>query len=251
MLRRAILIMVAVLLLSVQSHAESLEVVTEEWPPYTYTENGRVVGVVSEIVRATLDRAGMDYSIKIYPWARSYDEAMNGKNVLIYSIFKLPNREYLFKWVKLDGLAVNMHLFRPKFRPEIKVPTIADARQYRVGVTRETSTHHFLLSKGFVEGENLFPVNSEEQNILKSNPANQRIDLTTGDTLSMAHWLKVSGFVSDYWVQQALLFKEDIYIAFGLKTSDAVVEKVRTAFLELKAEGQIEAIREKYSKLFQ
>ncbi len=251
MFRKVVLAMAVVLFFSAQSFGESITVVTEEWPPYTYSENGRVVGVVSEIVRATLDRAGLDYNIETYPWARSYDEAMNNKNVLIYSIFRLPNRDNLFKWIKIEGLTVNMHLFRPKHRPEVKAPTLAAARKYKIGVTRETSTHHFLLSKGFKEGVNLFPVNSEEQNILKSNPSEQRIDLTTGDKLSMARWIKISGFIPDYWEEQVLLFTEDIYMAFGLQTQDVIVEKVRAAFNEIKAEGRIHSIKEKYSKMFQ
>ena len=251
MVRNTLLSVAVLLVLASQALGEKITVVTEEWPPYTYSEDGKIVGVVTEIVHAALDRSGLDYSIEVYPWARAYEMAKNGENVLIYSIYKLPSREDHFNWIRIDGLSVNMYLFRPKFRDEMNLTSLEQAKQYKIGVTRETSTHHFLLSKGFVEGVNLFPVNSEEQNALKSQPQTMRIDLTTGDFLSLARWLKVSGLPPDYWVRQELLFKEDFYMAFGLKTSDTVVATVRDALSEIAREGQLQAIVGKYRRMFE
>jgi len=236
---------------AVVASGEDIRVVTESWPPYTYSENGEIKGVVTEIVEAALKRSGLDYSIEIYPWARAYDIAKSNENVLIYSIVKLPSRERLFKWVHIDGLRTDMYLFRPRHRTDITAHTLAEARQYRVGVTRETSTHHFLLSRGFVEGANLFPVNCEEQNFLKSSPETNRIDFTTGDRLSLVHWLKGANLPTDYWVAQVPLFREDFHMAFGARTPDAIVERVRRALREVKETGELAAIVDRYSRMHQ
>lgn len=251
MFKRIILSVAVILFCAGRVYGEKITVVTEEWPPYNYSENGQVGGVVTDIVRATLDRAGFDYTIIVYPWARAYDMTKGGNNVLIYSIFKLPSRERSFKWIKIDGLSVNMHLFRPKFRNDLKIASLEEAKGYRIGVTRETSTHHYLVSKGFSEGVNLFPVNCEEQNAFKSTPENMRVDLTTGDKLSLARWLKVSGFPPDYWVEVLPLFQEDIYMAFGLSTADEVVDAVRSALAEIKAEGLLSDIEDRYYREYQ
>nr|WP_321259415.1 transporter substrate-binding domain-containing protein [uncultured Pseudodesulfovibrio sp.] len=242
---------ILVLLQVTPALSESIKVVTEEWPPYNQKVRGEVGGVVTEVVRATLDRAGFEYSIDIYPWARAYEMARTQKNVLVYSIFKLPSRESHFKWIKVEGLSIDMYLFSPKHRTDITITTLDEARKYRVGVTRETSTHHFLLSQGFKDGVNLFPVNCEQQNELKSSQNVGRIDLTTGDKLSLAHWLNQSGHSSDYWVPRVPLFTEDFYMAFGNETSDEVVEGVRRAFLEIREEGQLDAIVDKYWRMFE
>lgn len=231
--------------------SESIKVVTEEWPPYNQKTCGKIGGVVTEVVRATLDRAGFEYTIDIYPWARAYDMARTQRNVLVYSIFKLPSREPHFKWIKVEGLSIDMYLFSPKHRTDITITTLEEARKYRVGVTRETSTHHFLLSQGFKDGVNLFPVNCEQQNELKSSQNVGRIDLTTGDKLSLAHWLKRSGHPSDYWVPRVPIFTEDFYMAFGNQTPDAVVGRVRKAFLEIREEGKLDAIVDKYWRMFE
>lgn len=226
-----------------------IRVVTEEWSPYNYSEDGEVKGMVTEIVRAVLDRAGLDYTIEALPWARAYELAQTEPDVLIYSIFKLPNRTPLFKWIQLNGLSFDMYLFRPKFRDDINLHSLEEAKAYKVGVTRETSTHHFLLGKGFKDGVNLFPVNCEQFNTLKSQPQARRIDLTTGDSLSLARELKMANLPPDYWVKQVLLFKKDLYMAFGLNTSDATVERVRSAFAEVRAQGMLDTVQDKYCRM--
>jgi polar amino acid transport system substrate-binding protein len=233
-----------------QAGAEELTVVTEEWPPYNYTEEGRIIGVVTEVVRAVLEKTDLKWEIQMFPWARAYKMAQMQENVMIYTIFKLPNREHLFKWIKIEGLSTQMYLYSPSSRPDIQIACLEDAKKYKTGVTRETSTHHFLISKGFQEGVNLFPVTSEIQNAFKADPKRQSLDLTTGDRLSLAMWLKKYNFPADYWQRQVFLFKEDFYMGFSQKTPDAVVEKVRTALKQIQSEGILDAILEKYNRMY-
>ncbi len=236
------ILLIGLTILAGTAAADPLMVVTEQWPPYNYAEDGEVRGVVTEIVRATLETAGIAHEIRVFPWARAYKMAENRENVLIYSIFKLPSREQDFQWIPVSGLSTKMYLFRPRERPDIRVETLDDARRYRIGVTRETSTHHFLLSHGFVEGLNLFPVTHEIQNAFKAAPERHTLDLTTGDRLSLAHWLEVGGFPADYWTPVLLLFEETIYMAFGLKTDPATVDRVRAALAAIRAEGVVDGI---------
>lgn len=230
--------------------AQEIQVVTEEWPPYNYTEDGEIMGVMTEVVKATLEKTDLQWNITVLPWARAYKMASEEENTMIYTIFKMPEREDLFKWIKVEGIAVEMYLFSPKGRDDIQIDTLEDAKQYKVGVTRETSTHVFLRSKGFEEGVNLFPVAVEVQNALKADPARQRIDLTTGDRLSLALWLKKAGLPPDFWQEEVFLFKEDFYLAFNKKTSDEVVDKVRNALEEVRAEGTLETILNKYLEMY-
>lgn len=51
--------------------AQTIQAVTEDAPPYTYVQHGRVVGPVTEVVEQSLQRAGFkDYRVNLYPWAR-------------------------------------------------------------------------------------------------------------------------------------------------------------------------------------
>lgn len=228
-----------------------LRVVTEQWPPYTHVEDGKMTGVVSEVVLTALDRSGLSYTVEVLPWARAYKLARTEPNVLIYTILKLESRAPLFTWIKLDGLSIEMYLFRPKHRREIELRTLDDAKNFRVGVTRDTSTHHFLLNHGFKEGENLFPVRCEQLNLLKSQPGTRRVDLTTGDRLSTACALAEGGLPPDYCVPQILLFKEDLYMAFSRDTPARIVERVRRGLEAAQRDGTLDSAVEKYNHMFE
>ncbi len=239
---KRIVLLLALICMPWSALALDITIVTEDWAPYNYSENNEIKGVVTDIVTAVMQRTGLDWEVRVYPWARAYKMAMEGENVMIYSIFRLDTREKLFKWIAVPGLSVNMYLFKPRHRTDIQVTNIDDVKAYTVGVTRDTSTHHFLLAKGFEENRNLIPLPSEKQNILMTMPDVKRTDFSTGDILSLARWLQLSELPPDYLEKQVFLFKEDIYFAFGLKTPDSVVDTVRRAVEELAAEGGLERI---------
>ncbi|MCP4160824.1 MAG: hypothetical protein GY760_12190 [Deltaproteobacteria bacterium] len=48
-------------------YAESLEIVTEEFPPFNYTENGKITGCSTEVVEAVLKEAGIKGNPVSYP----------------------------------------------------------------------------------------------------------------------------------------------------------------------------------------
>lgn len=57
--RSGLALFLALILISGTARAESLTIVTEEMPPFNYTENGNVTGMATEVVRAVLDRAAL------------------------------------------------------------------------------------------------------------------------------------------------------------------------------------------------
>lgn len=75
-------------------------------------------------------------SLGIYPWARAYQMAQDAPNVLIYSIGRNEQREALFKWVGVIA-PYDVYLYRLKSRPEVKVLSMNDIRNYRVGAVRD------------------------------------------------------------------------------------------------------------------
>jgi polar amino acid transport system substrate-binding protein len=50
--------------------AEKLSIVSDEWPPYIYTENLEVKGFDYEIVMAVMEIMNYEVTFKIYPWKR-------------------------------------------------------------------------------------------------------------------------------------------------------------------------------------
>ena len=230
--------------------AEEILALTEEWPPYTYTEDGKIMGVGTDIVQATLDKADIKASFKLYPWARSYKLASEGENILIYTIMKTAEREELFKWIGPILPPAEIFMFKLKTRDDIVIETLEDAKQYKIGVARNDSYHHLLLEKGFEDGKDLLVTSGEDisaKNLLKG-----RVDLILGVELPITVRMQALGSSFDE-LEKVLLFKKmetGLYMAFGQNTSDEVVERVRAAFEQVKAEGIIEASIEKYIQKF-
>ncbi|WKB53085.1 substrate-binding periplasmic protein [Eleftheria terrae] len=212
-----------------------VQAVTEA-TPYTFLRNGKVAGPATEIVEMSLERAGLsDWRISLYPWARALDLARNEPNVLIFLIARTPQRESQFKWVG-EFMKMEYHLYRLKDRREVTVGRLEDARNFSVGVTRDDLRHQYLQGKGFtkivVSAHNIdnFRKLLAGQIQLIPLPENDLLDLCAETRTDCAR------------IERVLTLDElsaSLYMAYGLKTSDELVERTRVGFLKVKADGTV------------
>lgn len=151
------LVLVWVTPIAYSTEAEELVVVTEHLPPYSYQENGEIVGLSTELVRQILDEAGLNYRILLAPWTRAYQMAekdAEGK-VLIYSMTRTDQREDLFHW--LHRLAKGeLILFSRNGIPPTSEANIRASKDSAVCVYEDASCD-WLRSIGFTD-ERLFEV---------------------------------------------------------------------------------------------
>ncbi|MBA4368176.1 MAG: hypothetical protein C0403_11135 [Desulfobacterium sp.] len=165
--------------------------------------------------------------------------ALEQKNVLIYTIVRMPERENLFKWVCAIAEPDSTYLYRLSERKDIAVNTLEDAKKYRIGVIRESMYHQFLAKNGFRENVNLQIVPSMEQNYYKL--VKKRIDLwAEGEKNFQDEMIRQSSDNPNIHIEKTfLLFSYPYYMAFSTKTSNEIVEKVGAAFDQLVKEGMI------------
>ncbi|QTA89746.1 substrate-binding periplasmic protein [Desulfonema magnum] len=243
-------IIFALMIVSLTSLADAQEIklVTENWPPMNYEKNGDVTGIATEIVQATLNKAGIKAYPHIYPWVRAYRMASEQKNVLIYTIRRTRKRDPLFKWICPLVPSQSVFLYKLKKRTDIVINSLEDAKKYTVGEVRGDAGADFLLKHGFVKNKNLELVARGEQNIKKLFA--ERITLILDTELSLAYLTKSVGKPFDQLEKAFLLYEggEDICMAFSKTTPDELAERVRAAFEEVRAEGTPEAVMEKYLK---
>ena len=77
------------------ANREHLLVFTEEWPPVTFSENGKAGGMAVEVVREMLRRAGQPTEIWVVPWARGFKMVTEEPNVALFAVVRTPERERL------------------------------------------------------------------------------------------------------------------------------------------------------------
>ena len=97
----AVLLFMLGIVLTISAAEKKMLLVCEEYPPYQYSENGRVVGIHNDIVEEAAKNLGIKVEIILVPWPRALQMVKTGKADGIFSIFKTKEREeYLYfpKW---------------------------------------------------------------------------------------------------------------------------------------------------------
>lgn len=225
--------------------AKDVQVITEDWAPYNYEKNSKVVGFGTEVVEETLKEAGVSYDIGLYPWARAYQMVQNNPNTLIYTISRTEERENMFEWVG-PFAPRTMYLFKLKSKKEIAVKNLDDLKKYKIGVVKSDAMEGFFKEKGFNETQ-LDDVVSEDLNIKKLFIG--RVDFITGSELALSYKMKELNFnYGDLEKTLLLVDSGGYYMALNKKTPKEIVDKIKTAFEKLKKNGKIEEISKKYLK---
>lgn len=214
-------------------NAQTLKVVTTEYPPFHFTSNGKISGIATEIVEAVVANSGYKSEIKSYPWPRTYKMGLKESNVLIYSIVRTPEREKLFKWIGPIA-PYNVYFWKLKSRTDIRFKSIIEAQHYIVGGVIDDNKSDQLQKLGFVVGKNLELVTSDEFNLNKLFA--KRIDIMTFDDLSFRHKVEAAGM--DFSKLEKIMKLEgsshELQLAANIETPDEIVEKLRASLVAFK-----------------
>lgn len=216
--------------------------VTEHLPPFQMIENETVTGFATDIIMTALLQSSFTYDIKVYPWTRSYNMALNKSNTCIYSIARTAEREKLFKWV--NPIAERNSSLIGLKKNNLKISSIEDAKEYRVAVIRDDVTHQLLLAHGFTEEKNLYVVNNT-YSLLKLFTQRKGIDLIMLDAYTIKHRAKYNKIDPNIFEVVYKLNRKplDYYLACSIQTSDSIVEKLRSILIRLKESGEINKIK--------
>lgn len=153
-----IILLIAV---SGQVQANSLQVVAAESQLLQYPVEGKAHGPSADILRLLLDQANLDSKIEFMPWSRAFKTALTEPNTLVMTIIRTPEREDKFYWIAKVSDTVRSFISR-KDNGDNTVATLTEAKQKITAVVRGSSSHHYLLDKGFSDTENLYLVSDME-----------------------------------------------------------------------------------------
>jgi len=228
------------------ARAETLKVLTEEFPPYNYTENGAITGFSTEVVQAVLKEVKLQGEFQSMPWARAYETAQNTDNVLIYSIGRNPQREKLFKWVGVIA-PTQYYLFSLPQR-KLKFERLDQAKPYQIATVNEDVGEQFLMARGFVKGKNLQSSVKYELNYEKLKWG--RVDLWIMTELVAVYLARqagddpAKGLARSYAIND--LGSDGYYMAFSANTPDELVERLRKGLVTIKNNGIYDALKKKW-----
>ncbi len=119
--------------------AKTLQLYYEQFPPYNYQEDGKMLGINSEIIQAICQDVGVDCEFTLFPWTRAFNLAKTEANAGVFSTGMSSERRPQFQWVG-PLAASNTSLYKLKSRTDIKFSDETGLRAYSVAVVRDTIT---------------------------------------------------------------------------------------------------------------
>jgi polar amino acid transport system substrate-binding protein len=211
--------------------AAELTIITEEFPPLNYTENGKLTGAVTDVVQEITRRVGIANNIQVLPWARGYKRLLTEPNIVLFTTARTKSRESLFHWVgPLHSASIVLYARKSDQR---QIDTIEAAMQVDAIATYKADVREQLLkSLGFT---NIDSSNSPQSNIRKL--VSGRVDLWVFDNIGAQQVAREAG-IDPHEIKAVLILQQHTsYIAISKQTSPAIVEQWQATLDEMKADG--------------
>jgi len=214
--------------------AKDLTYITEQYPPYNYKEDGKLQGISVDLLEKIWDKMGADLNrstIKLLPWTEGYQTTLKENNTVLFTTFRPPEREHLFKWI--GPIASGRDVLLAKRDKNIIITTPEDMKKFKIGAIKDDVAVQWLLNKGL----------KKEDLILETTPKpiiemleNGSIDAWAyNDLAGMSLLQQLGARASDYKVA-FVLAQDDGYYAFNNNTSNSTVQSFQQALDAVKAE---------------
>jgi polar amino acid transport system substrate-binding protein len=228
------------MLLSFQSAAADIRVVTEYRSHYQQqNEDGSLGGYATEIIRAMFDITGDTPQFEVHPWGRTYTEALNNRNVLIYSMAYNPTRAALFDCIA-ELETEQLYFWALKSRVPVALNSITELYPYRIGVSQSSNPDQYLTEQGL---PHLLRIATPAQAL--GMLYKQRLDMVISAEQSIYNRaaeldLDASQLKKVFALNE---LNHPICAAFNLSSDSALRQRYRDAFAALQQNGTLEQIR--------
>ncbi len=207
--------------------AKDLAYITEQYPPYNYLEDDKLQGISVDMLEKMWDKMGVDLNrsaIKLLPWDEGYDRVLKENNTILFTTFRTPEREKLFKWVGPVATGSDALLARNDRNISITMPE--DLKKYKIAGIENDIAVQRLLSIG-VKKEDLI-LGSSSTPIIEMLK-NGTIDAWAYNDIAGLWLLNKSGAnANDYNVAYTIA-QGNGYYAFNNGTSDSLVQSFQQA----------------------
>jgi polar amino acid transport system substrate-binding protein len=229
---------------SLSVNAQELVIYTENSPLLNFEDkDGKITGSSVDIVEEILKRIDSKDKIEMYPWVRAYSDVTDPEktNIVLFSMTFTEKRRDLFKWV--GPIAQNSWQLFAKADSNIEIGNLDDAKKVEsIGTYKADVREEFLKAEGFT---NLDSTTNNVQNLHKL--LSGRISLWMSSDAGASQTTYNEDIAYDQIKPVHTIKTNGLYIAFHKNTPDAIVEKWRQAYGEIKKDGTMERILNKWN----
>jgi polar amino acid transport system substrate-binding protein len=221
-----------------------LSVITEEWAPYNFSEDGVLKGFSVEVVQRILEKLNLKITIEALPSMRTTMVLSSVPYTMMITMLRTPERESKYKWV--GPLGDGAIYFYKKSTSPIEFSSLSDAMKARQVACRHGGlVLDTLNSLGFA---NLDHTSTNGESVYRKLLLD-RCDLAISDThLGVRHILKKLNLPANTLTQTSIkLIEAPLYIACSLDIPDQEIARWQKALDGLKVSGQFAEILKKYN----
>ncbi|HRO58961.1 MAG TPA: transporter substrate-binding domain-containing protein [Burkholderiaceae bacterium] len=227
--------------------AAELRLLAAELPPYSFhvppptvSEFGKPTGAIYDIVRKMAQRVGHSGRIEFMPWTRAQEIAESESGVGILALTRTPEREPRYSWIApivIDDLVL-------VGGTGVDVSSLDKVKDRPTGVLRRSGAEALLREQRFTR---ISPASEEWINAQKLR--DRLIDAWLAPRLMVLYgYREVGGDVTALNIGQ-IVRRSDIYLAGSKDLPAEEIERWRSAFEALKADGTVDRIIASYSSL--
>jgi len=229
-------------------YAKTLNLVTFEYPPYEYSENGKLKGMAVEVVKLIFKELEIDITIEVLPWARAIKYIEHGERDAIFTAYKNPVREKFADYSTEVLMPQIVSFFVRKGSPIVFDGDFNKLSKHSIGVVRKISYGQKLdlaIKNGIFK--RVEQVNDVTQNFRKLIKG--RIDIIPNSKYGGYHILNKLDQEDE--VDELLLNIQSVpsFIAFSKKRNlKDIRDKFDVILKRLKNDGSYLQILQNYSK---
>ncbi len=241
--KKNLIAIMIVLMFSSTALAEKLVIgMATAFKPYNYSEKKQWIGIDVEIIEEVFRRLGINVEFREYPWARVLLMAEVGKIDGILSVY-CNDRHFFLENTNEPSYSVKISFFSLKTN-NLNIIGLDDFNGKTVGVIRGN-----YYGKYLVDYEKIKMFKSVDVKMLLRQLYKKRIDFALHEVGPFLYYSKELGFEGCF--DEVYELKSDsVCMAFSKKAlgsrSKKLADKISIIIHELKTEGYIQKVTEKY-----
>jgi len=217
-----------------------LRLYTEDYRPLSYMDNGKLTGMVVEVVEALIQRTGQPATIELVPWTRGYQQAQREADTAVFPTVRTAQREDKFHWV--GPVAAGNTSFYSHRGAGVRVRSLADVEQLgTLAVPKLWYSYEVLKEQGL---KTLYGVPTP-QHMLKMFK-HGRTRLMLANSLVLDEMLASQGMSREQVEWQYALMSNTTYIAFSRKTDGKLIATWQQALEAMRRDGSLERIHRRW-----
>jgi polar amino acid transport system substrate-binding protein len=173
--------------------------------------------------------------MEVFPWARSYNNALSKKHHCVFTTSNTPERENFFKWV--EPISLNMSVLVKLKGNNLAVKSLEEAKLYTIGIQNQDVAGDYLKKQGFTR----LDVANDVDISLKKLKA-KRFDM-----IAMAESRYITMSSEGEPIEKVIdIFSIKMGLACNKSVTDETITKLQVELNKLISDGTQQKIKERY-----